>query len=308
MITEFDFIKKYLSSKEKNSKYSLNFNDDVGLVDGKIYSTDTICEDIHFFSSDEPNLIAKKLIRVNVSDIVSKGVRPKYCLFNFSVGKKIDEKWISNFMKGLRSDIQFFKLNLIGGDTTKTLDKTVLSLTIFGNLINDKFVRRSSAKRNDYIYVSGSIGDSALGLYCKKKVRVNILKKHKEFLLNRYLKPTPRIDLVNYINKNASASTDISDGLYSDLNNICRASNLGANIDFNTIPLSNSARVIVSKYPKLNRLVLSGGDDYELLFTGRDGLDRNKNITKIGKMKKGYNINIIDFNDITNLDGYKHKF
>ena len=308
MITEFDFIKKYLSSKEKNSKYSLNFNDDVGLVDGKIYSTDTICEDIHFFSNDRPNLIAKKLIRVNVSDIVSKGVKPKYCLFNFSIGRNIDEKWISNFMRGLRSDIQFFKLNLIGGDTTKTLDKTVLSLTIFGNLINDKFVRRSSAKNNDYIYVSGTIGDSALGLYCKKKEKVNILKKHKEFLLNRYLIPTPRIDLFNYINRHASASTDISDGLYSDLNNICRTSNLGADIDFNSIPLSNSARAIISKYPKLNKLILNGGDDYELLFTGKDGLDRNKNITKIGKMKKGYNINIADFNDITDLDGYKHKF
>ncbi|MAU38457.1 MAG: thiamine-phosphate kinase [Rhizobiales bacterium TMED94] len=308
MITEFDFIKKYLSSKEKNSKYSLNFNDDVGLVDGKIYSTDTICEDIHFFSNDRPNLIAKKLIRVNVSDIVSKGVKPKYCLFNFSIGKNIDENWISNFMRGLRSDIQFFKLNLIGGDTTKTLDKTVLSLTIFGNLINDKFVRRSSAKSSDYIYVSGTIGDSALGLYCKKKEKVNILKKHKEFLLNRYLIPTPRIDLFNYINKNASASTDVSDGLYSDLSNICRTSNLGADIDFNAIPLSNSAKAIISKYPKLNKLILNGGDDYELLFTGKDGLDRNKNITKIGKMKKGYNINIADFNDITDLDGYKHKF
>ena len=308
MIAEFDFIKKYLSSKEKNSKYSLNFNDDVGLVDGKIYSTDTICEDIHFFSNDRPNLIAKKLIRVNVSDIVSKGVKPKYCLFNFSIGRNIDEKWISNFMRGLRSDIQFFKLNLIGGDTTKTLDKTVLSLTIFGNLINDKFIRRSSAKNSDYIYVSGTIGDSALGLYCKKKEKVNILKKHKEFLLNRYLIPTPRIDLFNYINRYASASTDISDGLYSDLNNICRTSNLGADIDFNSIPLSNSAKAIISKYPKLNKLILNGGDDYELLFTGKDGLDRNKSITKIGKMKKGYNINIADFNDITDLDGYKHKF
>ena len=308
MITEFDFIKKYLSSREKNSKYSLNFNDDVGLVDGKIYSTDTVCEDIHFFSNDSPNLIAKKLIRVNVSDIVSKGVRPKYCLFNFSIGKNIDEKWISNFMRGFRADINFYKLNLIGGDTIKTLDKTVLSLTIFGNLINDKFVRRSSAKNNDYIYVSGTIGDSALGLHCKTNTRVNILKRHKEFLLNRYLKPIPRIDLFNFINKNASASTDISDGLYSDLNNICRASNLGADIDFNAIPLSNSARKIISVYPKLKKLILNGGDDYELLFTGKDGLDRNENITKIGKMKKGYNINIIDFDDITNLDGYKHKF
>jgi len=308
MITEFDFIKKYLSSKEKNSKYSLNFKDDVGLVDGKIYSTDTICEDVHFFSNDRPNLIAKKLIRVNVSDIVSKGVRPKYCLFNFSIGKNIDEKWISNFMRGLKSDIKFFKLNLIGGDTTKTLDKTVLSLTIFGNLINNKFVKRSSAKNRDYIYVSGTIGDSALGLHCRKNLRVNILKKHKEFLLNRYLKPNPRIDLVNYINKNASASTDISDGLYSDLYNICRSSNLGADINFNDIPLSNSARSIITKYPKLNNLILSGGDDYELLFTGKDGLDRNKKITKIGKMREGLNINITDFDDITNLDGYKHKF
>ena len=308
MINEFDFIKKYLSSKEKNSQYSLNFNDDVGLVDGKIYSTDTICEDIHFFSNDKPHLIAKKLIRVNVSDIVSKGIKPKYCLFNFSIGKNIDEKWISNFMKGLRADIEFFKLNLIGGDTTKTLDKTVLSLTIFGNLINDKFVKRSSAKGNDYIYVSGTIGDSALGLHCRKNLRVNILKKHKEFLFNRYLRPNPRIDLINYINKNASASTDISDGLYSDLDNICRASNLGADINFNSVPLSNAARAIITKYPKLNKLILSGGDDYEVLFTGRDGLDRNKKITKIGKMKKGYNINITDFDDITNLDGYKHKF
>ena len=308
MITEFDFIKKYLSSRKKNSQYSLNFNDDVGLVDGKIYSTDTICEDIHFFSNDKPNLIAKKLIRVNVSDIVSKGIRPKYCLFNFSVGKNIDEKWISNFMRGFRADIRFFKLNLIGGDTTKTLDKTVLSLTIFGDLINDKFIKRSSARSSDHIYVSGTIGDSALGLHCKKKAKVNILKKHKEFLFNRYLKPNPRIDLINYINKNASASTDISDGLYSDLDNICRASNLGADINFNSVPLSNAARAIITKYPKLNKLILSGGDDYEVLFTGRDGLDRNKKITKIGKMKKGYNINITDFDDITNLDGYKHKF
>ena len=114
MITEFDFIKKYLIFGGKNSKHSLNFTDDVGLVDNKIYSTDTICENIHFFSKDRPYYIAQKLIRVNVSDIISKGVKPKYCLFNFSVGKNIDQKWISNFMKGLKSDINLFKLNLIG--------------------------------------------------------------------------------------------------------------------------------------------------------------------------------------------------
>ena len=308
MITEFDFIKKYLIFGGKNSKHSLNFTDDVGLVDNKIYSTDTICENIHFFSNDKPYRIAQKLIRVNVSDIISKGVKPKYCLFNFSVGKNIDQKWISNFMKGLKSDINLFKLNLIGGDTTKTTCETVLSLTIFGSLVNNRFIRRSSAKSGDYIYVSGTIGDSALGLFCRKKRKINILKKHKEYLLNRYLKPNPRIDLVNYINNNASASTDISDGLYSDLSNICRSSKLGADINFNKIPISNSARVVLSKYPKLKELIINGGDDYEVLFTGKKGLDSNKNITEIGKMKKGRNINITDFDDITNLDGYKHKF
>ena len=131
MITEFDFIKKYLSSKEKNSKYSLNFNDDVGLVDGKIYSTDTNCEDIHFFSNDRPNLIAKKLIRVNVSDIVSKGVKPKYCLFNFSIGKNIDEKWISNFMRGLRSDLSGAK-----SEKRELITQIMLPSKIFPQLLN----------------------------------------------------------------------------------------------------------------------------------------------------------------------------
>ncbi|MEC7961625.1 MAG: hypothetical protein VX163_04270, partial [Pseudomonadota bacterium] len=90
--------------------------------------------------------------------------------------------------------------------------------------------------------------------------------------------------------------------------NICRTSKLGADINFNKIPISNSAKVILSKYPKLKELIINGGDDYELLFTGKKGLDRNKNSTEIGKMKKGRNINITDFDDITNLDGYKHKF
>ena len=100
----------------------------------------------------------------------------------------------------------------------------------------------------------------------------------------------------------------ILESFHGDLLNICRTSKLGVDINFNKIPISNSAKVILSKYPKLKELIINGGDDYELLFTGKKGLDRNKNITEIGKMKKGRNINITDFDDITNLDGYKHKF
>ena len=120
-MNEFDFINKYLSSKKTSSKFSLKYKDDVGYANNNIFSTDTICEGVHFHRDDEPFLVAKKLIRVNVSDIIAKGITPKFCLLNLSLGRNVDDVWINNFMKGIDSDLNFFKLNLIGGDTTKTL-------------------------------------------------------------------------------------------------------------------------------------------------------------------------------------------
>ena len=306
-MNEFDFIEKYLSSKQNSNKFSLNFKDDVGHVNNNIFSTDTICEGIHFFSEDDPSMVAKKLIRVNISDIVAKGIRPMFCLLNLSLGKKANIDWLDKFMKGFHSDLDFYKLNLIGGDTTKTLQKSVLSLTIFANLKGKKFIKRSSSKKNDFIYVTGSIGDSSLGLYLRKNKNIKISKKHSDYLINRYLLPQPRIDLVNFINKNASASTDISDGLYSDLSNICKTSNLGSEIYFSKIPLSDAAIKIIKDNPLLAKNILSGGDDYEVLFTGPPNLDRKKNVTKIGKMITGNKIKLIDFDDRISLDGYKHE-
>ena len=305
-MNEFQFIEKYLSSKKKGKKFSLSFKDDVGYANNSIFSTDTICEGVHFFSNDNPSLIAKKLIRVNVSDIISKGINPKYCLLNLSIGKNVDEIWIKKFMKGFDSDLELFNLNLIGGDTSKTLQTTVLSLTIFGNLNNKKFIKRSSSKINDNIYVTGTIGDSSLGLFCKKN-KIDAPKKHIKYLIDRFSVPIPRIELVSFINKNASASTDISDGLYSDLNNICKSSGVGAKVEFSKLPLSEAALSVLKKKPNLKKLILIGGDDYEILFTGPNGLDKKKNITKIGKITKEKEINIVDFDDRINLDGYKHE-
>ena len=306
-MNEFDFINKYLSSKNNFRKFSLNYRDDVGYAINSIFSTDTICEGVHFYKDDNPFLVAKKLIRVNVSDIISKGIIPKFCLLNLSLGKDVDDIWLDKFMKGIHSDLNFYKLNLIGGDTTKNLHNTVLSLTIFSDLKDKKFIKRSSAKLNNFIYVTGTIGDSSLGLFCRNNPDFHLLKKYSEYLKNRYLLPKPRIELANFINKNATSSTDISDGLYSDLKNICMTSNLGAEINFSKIPLSTAASKIIKENPKLKTRIINGGDDYEILFTGPDGLEKKKNITKIGKMTKGNQINLIDFDDRINLDGYKHE-
>jgi len=306
-MNEFDFINKYLSSKNNFSKFSLNYRDDVGYAINSIFSTDTICEGVHFYKDDNPFLVAKKLIRVNVSDIISKGIIPKFCLLNLSLGKDVDDIWLDKFMKGIDSDLNFYKLKLIGGDTTKNLYNTVLSLTIFSDLKDKKFIKRSSAKINNFIYVTGTIGDSSLGLFCRNNPDFHLLKKYSEYLKNKYLLPEPRIELTNFINENATSSTDISDGLYSDLKNICMTSKLGAEINFSKIPLSTAASKIIKENPKLKTRIINGGDDYEILFTGPDGLEKKKNITKIGKMTKGNQINLIDFDDRINLDGYKHE-
>ena len=306
-MNEFDFINKYLSSKNNSNQFSLNYRDDVGYANNSIFSTDTICEGVHFYKNDKPLLVAKKLIRVNVSDIIAKGIIPKFCLLNMSLGKSVDDLWLNKFMKGIHSDLNFYKLNLIGGDTTKNLHNTVLSLTIFGDLKDKKFIKRSSAKLNNSIYVSGTIGDSSLGLFCRNNLDFQLPKKYSDYLKNRYLLPEPRIELTNFINKNATSSTDISDGLYSDLKNICMTSKLGAEINFSNIPLSVAASRIIKENPTLKSQIINGGDDYEILFTGPDGLDKKKNITKIGKMTRGDQIILTDFDDRISLDGYKHE-
>ena len=141
MLKETEFIKNYIKKGTKQTKHSLNFEDDIAIVDNYAYSTDTISEDIHFFSDDDPKTIAKKLIRANISDLISKGVKPKFCLLNFSSGKLINQRWLDSFFKSFHQDMKSYNLNLIGGDTISTKNKTVLSLTIFGPVNSKKIIK-----------------------------------------------------------------------------------------------------------------------------------------------------------------------
>ena len=306
MLKETEFIKNYIKKGTKQTKHSLNFEDDVAIVDNYAYSTDTISENIHFFSDDDPKAIAKKLIRVNISDLISKGVKPKFCLLNFSSGKLVNQRWLNSFFKSFHQDLKNYNLNLIGGDTISTKNKTVLSLTIFGPVNSKKIIKRSTAKFSDFIYVSGSIGDAFIGMSIKKK-QIKFDKKAKEKLISKYLVPEPQTNLTNLIRNKANAATDISDGLLNDLNNICTTSKLGAEIKFSSIPKSKEVIKFLSTYKRYEKQILIGGDDYQILFTGPKGLEKYKNVTKIGRMtrKKGIKITDKNFNNL--LEGFTHS-
>jgi len=306
MLKETEFIKNYIKKGTKQTKHSLNFEDDVAVVNNFAYSTDTISEDIHFFSDDDPKTIAKKLIRVNISDLISKGVKPKFCLLNFSSGKSINQRWLDSFFRSFHQDLKNYNLNLIGGDTISTKNKTVLSLTIFGPVKSKRIIKRSSAKLSDLIYVSGTIGDAFIGMSIKKK-KIKFDKRAKEKLILKYLVPQPQTNLINLIRNKANASTDISDGLLNDLNNICTMSKLGAEIQFSSIPKSNEVIKFLNSYKRYEKSILIGGDDYQILFTGPKGLDKHKNVTKIGRMTRKKGIKIIDKNFNTLLGGFTHS-
>ena len=306
MLKETEFIKNYIKKGTKQTKHSLNFEDDIAVVDNYAYSTDTISEDIHFFSDDDPKTIAKKLIRANISDLISKGVKPKFCLLNFSSGKLVNQRWLNSFFKSFHQDLKNYNLNLIGGDTISTKNKTVLSLTIFGPVNSKKIIKRSTAKFSDFIYVSGTIGDAFIGMSIKKK-QIKFDKKAKEKLISKYLVPEPQTNLTNLIRNKANAATDISDGLLNDLNNICTTSKLGAEIKFSSIPKSKEVIKFLSTYKRYEKQILIGGDDYQILFTGPKGLEKYKNVTKIGRMtrKKGIKITDKNFNNL--LEGFTHS-
>ena len=240
-----------------------------------------------------------------MSDLLAKGVKPEYCLFNFSAGKIVNKRWINTFIDSFNSDLKKYKISLIGGDTVNTKDKTVLSLTIFGKIPLNGIKLRSNAKKSDFIYVSGTIGDSSIGMNLIKK-KINFDKKGKENLISRYQIPRPSIGLLKLIQNKANASTDISDGLLVDLNNICEMSGLGSEISFSQIPKSSDVKRFITKNVKYEKLILTGGDDYQILFTGPKGLDNYKNVTNIGIMTKEKGIKIIDKNFSDLIDGYSH--
>lgn len=261
---EFQLIEKYFRPLTNSNEAAQNLENDTAQISFKndgnlVISKDIFVEDVHFLQSDGGFKIASKLLRTNLSDIASSGATPLYYMLGFSKNKNTPEKFISDFAQGLKSVQDEFKLSLIGGDTVNS-EKLFFSITIFGTLDNKKTLARNQAKSGDLIFTSGTIGDAFLGL----------TTKFDDFVTKRHFFPTPRVNLgKKLLEKELSkCATDISDGLLADLNHICQSSKLDAEVFLDKIPLSSSAQKSLQNDKKLKILdLISGGDDYELIFT-----------------------------------------
>lgn len=243
-----------------------------------VLTCDAMVGGVHFLPDDPPDLVGRKLLRVNLSDLAAKGATPLGYLMTVSVPRDAPDAWYAGFAAGLLRDQQEYGVTLLGGDTTSTPGPISLSLTILGHVAPGQAVHRAGAQQGDGIWVTGTIGDGALGL----AVARGRLTDPTGFLLSRYRLPQPRVGLA--IAGIASAGMDISDGLVQDLGHICRASGLTAEIDAALVPLSGPAR---AAGPEWLPTCLTGGDDYELLLAIPPGREAGIPVTRIGAFRAG---------------------
>ena len=291
---EFDLIRKYFSKLSKFNKYSLDLNDDVFFDKKKslVISIDTYNEGTHFLDFKKPELVIKKIIRSSISDLICKGVLPKYYFISGSGNKKtFTHKNLSKISISLKQEQDRYGIFLCGGDTTFS-NKLSFSITSVGYSKN--IVYRNKAKYNDDIYVSGNLGDSFIGLkILQNKIKTN--KKLKKYFVKKYFEPEIHIKLAKELLKFANSSIDISDGLIDDLRKMLNKQKLSYKIFEEKIPVSRN----LNTYLKTNNLkklnFISNCDDYQVLFTA--GVDKSRiikstskklgiKISKIGKIRR----------------------
>lgn len=234
-----------------------------------VVKTDAIIGGVHFFLDDPAAAVARKALRVNLSDLAAKGADPAGFLLTLALPATIDDQWLSNFAKGLGEDADEYNCPLLGGDTDRTPGPITISITAFGFLPRGAMVRRHGARAGDRVVVTGTIGDAALGLHLRRdaqaSARWGLEESARAHLLSRYLVPQPRSAIAAALRSHAAAAMDVSDGLAGDLGKLCAASGVSADIEIARVPLSPAARRALAAAPDLRETILAGGDDYEVL-------------------------------------------
>jgi thiamine-monophosphate kinase len=235
-----------------------------------VVTTDAIVEGVHFLSSDPPDTVARKALRVNLSDLAAKGAAPAGFVLTLAL-RNADDAWLKSFAQALGEDATQFGCPLLGGDTVSTPGPLMISITAFGRVPTGKMVHRSGAKPGDRVVVTGTIGDATLGLAILKGGKVADATANdaaaRNLLVGRYRVPQSRNALAEIVRDHASAAMDVSDGLAGDLAKLCGVSAVSAVIDMESIPLSDPASDLVSRRIVGIETLIAGGDDYELLCT-----------------------------------------
>lgn len=285
----------------------LGFVDDAALLSlpadhELVLTTDMLTCGVHFFADDPPAAIARKALRVNLSDLAAKAAEPIGFLLGLALPEDWTADWLAAFAKGLAQDAMFFDCPLIGGDTVKSLEALSLSITAIGTVPKGKMVPRPGVEDGDALYVTGTIGDAALGLRLRSAVEADrtwieaLSWPARDYLLMRQLLPLPRLGLRDALRSFAHAAMDISDGLVGDLAKMLALTGMTAEIALADVPFSKAARQALALEVSLAEAVLTGGDDYEILCAvaagdqaefEREAAAGGLAVSRIGTAKRG---------------------
>jgi len=293
-MNEFEIIRRYFESKNLPVSVKLGVGDDGAIIHNDpaknlVVATDTLVSGVHFPADSSPCDIGYRSVVVNVSDIAAMGGKPEWMTLALSL-RETNPEWLKGFSKGLFLASDEYSLNLIGGDLTKA-EQNIITIQMIGEVDTDAQLLRSNAQPGELLFVSGTLGDAAGGLeQFEKKVALN---QYNQYLIERFFRPTARVDIGQAIMDYASSSIDISDGLIGDLKKIMSASDVGALINIEDIPLSKEMLKIYEP-KKSQTFALSGGDDYELLFTAPA-----ENLSKIMDISKEKDQKITHIGNIT---------
>ena len=285
---------------------ALGLRDDAALIaptPGReiVVTLDTVVAGIHFFADDPPGAIARKALRVNLSDLAAKGALPRGFLLSLSLPKDFwagagAQGWLETFARTLGEDARRYGCPLLGGDTVATPGPLTLSITALGEVAAGRMVKRTGVKPGDALYVTGTIGDGALGLKARMGETPRLTGADEDFLVGRYLTPEPRNALARAMADFASGGMDVSDGLVGDLSKMLRVSGVAARVDLRAVPLSPSARALIAHGPEWFERAMTGGDDYELLASLPPGraaafeaaaAEANVAVTRVGEALAG---------------------
>ena len=301
---EFELIARFFAPLSAKAPGAYGLTDDAATIQPPpgeefVVTADLLSAGIHFRAEDPPHLIAKKALRINLSDLAAKGAVPAGYMLSLALPRDWTMPWMESFATGLREDQDEFSITLLGGDTTSTDGPLTVAITAFGTLPAGSMIRRNGAKPGNLVFVSGTIGDAGMGLATLNSELPNVSPSIREALVSRYQLPTPRLALGRALRGVVTAALDVSDGLLADLGHIGETSKVALSIDADRVPLSEFLRAgggsVVS--------AVAAGDDYEIAFTvpasKRDDLLRIASVsgtpvTEIGQVTSGTGVALLD--------------
>ena len=295
---EFERIERIFAPLADAWPGALALRDDAALVTPSagaeiVVTMDTVVAGVHFVGDEPASLIAAKLLRVNLSDLAAMGARPLVYTLSIALPNSVGDDWLEEFAQGLAADQKTFGVALAGGDSVATPGPMTLTVTAIGEVDLGTSLHRAGARAGDAIYVTGTIGDATLGLRAVRGELPDLDPSGRISLIQRYQCPEPRVAVGQALVGLASAAVDVSDGLVADLQHLAAASQVSATVTASSVPLSPMATALVVERPDLMEAILTGGDDYELLFTAPSNSD-----VKLGGLAATLGVPIVRIGDI----------